>query len=46
LKDLRQTVLDLQKTMQKLRQDLDSLQKKSDAKKSGRAGPAKNSSRQ
>jgi aminopeptidase N len=43
LKDLRQTVLDLQKTMQKLRQDLDSLQKKSDAKKSGHAGSAKKS---
>jgi len=42
LKELRQTVLDLQHEVQKLRQDLESLQKKTDAKKSGRAASGRN----
>ena len=36
LNDLRQTVLNLQKTVEKLRQELETVQKKEDAKKSGR----------
>jgi aminopeptidase N len=46
LRDLRQTVLDLQKTVQKLRQDIDSLHSKADAKKGGRPASGKTGARQ
>jgi aminopeptidase N len=46
LNDLRQTVLDLQKTVEKLRQELDTLQKKTDPKKGGRAASSQNNGRQ
>ena len=46
LNDLRQTVLNLQKTVEKLRQEIETVQKKEDAKKSGRPGSARNGPRQ
>ncbi len=42
LTELRQSVLDLQNQVQKLRRDLESSQKKADAKKKGRAGSGRN----
>lgn len=46
LTELRQTVLDLQNEVRKLRQGLQSLEKKADAKKSGRAALGRNVIRQ
>jgi aminopeptidase N len=46
LRELRQTVLDLQSDVRKLRQELETMQKKEDAKKSGRAGSGRRPSGQ
>jgi len=46
VRELRQTVLDLQKEVEKLRRDMNTMQRKTEAKKNGRASSAKNSNRQ